>query len=151
MRTLNKVMLIGRLGKDPEVQRFESGTVKASFPLATNEVYTDRNGNKVENTDWHNIVMWRGLATVAEKYLRKGKLIYVEGKVKTRSWEDREGNKRYITEIEVQDMSMLDTRSSTVQSSSNQESTTNENQKVAPAVSTPAPNEQVVSGDDLPF
>lgn len=144
-------MLIGRLGKDPEVQRFESGTVKASFPLATNEVYTDRNGNKVENTDWHNIVMWRGLATVAEKYLRKGKLIYVEGKVKTRSWEDREGNKRYITEIEVQDMSMLDTRSSTVQSSSNQESTTNENQKVAPAVSTPAPNEQVVSGDDLPF
>jgi len=74
-------MLIGRLGKDPEVQRFESGTVKASFPLATNEVYTDRNGNKVENTDWHNIVMWRGLASVAEKYLRKGNLIYVEGKV----------------------------------------------------------------------
>lgn len=117
MRTLNKAMLIGRLGKDPEVQKFESGTVKASFPLATNEVYTDRNGQRVENTDWHNIVMWRGLASIAEKYLRKGSLVYLEGKIKTRSWEDREGQKRYITEIEVNDLSMLDTRASTIRQS----------------------------------
>jgi len=144
-------MLIGRLGKDPEVQRFESGTVKCSFPLATNEVYTDRNGNKVENTDWHNIVMWRGLASVAEKYLRKGNLIYVEGKVKTRSWEDREGTKRYITEIEVQDMSMLNTNNSTVQSSDTTSQTQGDNTKGASAISTPSPNEKVVSEDGLPF
>jgi len=150
MRTLNKVMLIGRLGKDPEVQRFESGTVKASFPLATNESYTDRNGNKVENTDWHNIVMWRGLATVAEKYLRKGNLIYVEGKVKTRSWEDREGTKRYITEIEVQDMSMLNTNNSAVQSNTSSHAKT-ERVEGASAVTTPAPDEKVVSDDSLPF
>lgn len=108
MRTLNKVLLIGRLGKDPEIQHFESGTVKASFPLATNEVYTDRAGNRIENTDWHNIVMWRGLASIAEKYLHKGSLIFLEGKIKTRSWDDKDGNKRFITEIEATDLSMLD-------------------------------------------
>jgi len=108
MRTLNKVLLIGRLGKDPEIQHFESGTVKASFPLATNEIYTDRAGNRIENTDWHNIVMWRGLASIAEKYLHKGSLIFLEGKIKSRSWDDKDGNKRFITEIEASDLSMLD-------------------------------------------
>jgi len=111
MRGLNKVMLIGRLGKDPDMVYFEgSDTVKASFTMATNEVYRDREGNKIEKTDWHNVVMWRGLARVAEKYLRKGSRVYVEGKLKTRSWEDQNGLKRYITEVEVSDMQMLDTR-----------------------------------------
>ena len=109
MRGLNKVMLIGRLGKDPDMVYFEgSDTVKASFTMATNEVYRDREGNKIEKTDWHNVVMWRGLARVAEKYLRKGSRVYVEGKLKTRSWEDQSGMKRYITEVEVSDMQMLD-------------------------------------------
>ena len=111
MRGLNKVMLIGRLGKDPDMVYFEgSDTVKASFTMATNEVYRDREGNKIEKTDWHNVVMWRGLARVAEKYLRKGSRVYVEGKLKTRSWEDQNGTKRYITEVEVLDLQMLDSR-----------------------------------------
>ncbi len=110
MRGLNKVMLIGRLGRDPEMVYLESGTVKASFPIATNEVYKDRDGNRVEKTDWHNIVMWRGLAQVAERFLKKGSLVYVEGKLKTRSWQDQNGSKRYITEVEAVDMQMLETQ-----------------------------------------
>jgi len=112
MRGLNKVMLIGRLGRDPEMVYLESGTVKASFPIATNEVYKDREGNRVEKTDWHNIVMWRGLAQIAEKYLKKASLVYIEGKLKTRSWQDQNGNKRYITEVEATDLQMLESRNS---------------------------------------
>ncbi len=108
MRGLNKVMLIGRLGKDPEMVYFESGVAKASFTLATNEIYRDREGNKIEKTDWHNIVMWRGLAEVSGKFLKKGSRVYIEGKLKTRSWETQEGIRRYITEVEATDMHMLD-------------------------------------------
>ena len=110
MRTLNKVLLIGRLGKDPEVQHFESGTVRANFPLATSDSYTDRNGQRIENTEWHNIVMWCGLGSIAEKYLKKGSLVFIEGRMKTRSWDDKEGHKRYVTEIEATDLSMLDVK-----------------------------------------
>lgn len=110
MRGLNKVMLIGRLGKDPEMIFFESGVAKASFTLATNEIYRDRDGNKIEKTDWHNVVMWRKLAEISGKYLKKGSRVYIEGKLKTRSWDDRDGNKRYITEVEAIDMHMLDTK-----------------------------------------
>ena len=98
--TVNKVILIGNLGKDPEVRHFENGGVLASFPLATSESYTDRQtGEKKENTDWHDVVLWRGLAEVAEKYLHKGTKVYVEGKLKKRSYQDREGNTRYVTEV----------------------------------------------------
>jgi single-strand DNA-binding protein len=98
--TVNKVILIGNLGKDPEIRHFENGGVLASFPIATSESYTDRQtGEKKENTDWHDIVLWRGLAEVAEKYLHKGTKIYVEGKLKKRSYQDREGNTRYVTEV----------------------------------------------------
>ena len=109
--SVNKVILIGNLGKDPDVRRLENGTAVASFPIATSESYKDRNGNRVDSTEWHNIVMWRGLAEIAEKYLRKGSSIYVEGKLKTRSWEDQDRNTRYITEVVADNMTMLGSRS----------------------------------------
>lgn len=104
--SLNKVMLIGNLGKDPEIQTFDSGAKKAAFSIATTEKYTNRDGQKSESTEWHNIVCWNKLADLAENYLRKGKQIYVEGKIKTRSWEE-DGKKRYITEIEALGIQML--------------------------------------------
>lgn len=103
---INKVILVGRLGKDPEVKYLEADKVVASLALATSERYTDRNGNKVENTEWHNLEMWDGLAKVAEKYLKKGSLVYVEGKLKTDSYE-KEGITRYNTKIRVNTMNML--------------------------------------------
>lgn len=106
--SVNKVILIGNLGKDPEVRHFENGGVLASFPIATSESYTDRQtGEKKENTDWHDIVLWRGLAEVAEKYLHKGTKIYVEGKLKKRSYQDREGNTRYVTEVVGEELTIL--------------------------------------------
>jgi len=107
MSGVNKVILIGNLGKDPEVRSIEGGAKVASFSLATNEVFRGKDGNKVEQTEWHNVVVWRGLAELAEKYLKKGSQIYLEGKIKTRSWDDKEGNKRYITEIVGDTMTFL--------------------------------------------
>lgn len=98
------------MGKDPEIRHMEGGISKASFPLATSEVYT-KDGQRVEQTEWHNIVLWRGLAEIAEKYLHKGKLVYVEGKLRTRSWDDKEGNKRYTTEVVADSFTMLGRRS----------------------------------------
>ena len=109
--SVNKVILVGNLGKDPEVRYLEGGVAVASFPLATSEKYKDRNtGERVSQTEWHNIVLWRGLAEVAEKYLKKGNQVYVEGKLKTRSWEDQNGQKRYTTEIVADNMTMLGSR-----------------------------------------
>ncbi|MCH8902606.1 MAG: single-stranded DNA-binding protein [Bacteroidetes bacterium] len=108
MRGLNKVMLIGHLGKDPEIQHLEQGVTLAKFSIATSEAYTDKDGQKVTQTEWHNIVIWRKLAEIAEQFLKKGSLIYLEGKIRTRSWEDKEGNKRYSTEIVADNFTMLD-------------------------------------------
>jgi single-strand DNA-binding protein len=106
--SVNKVILIGNLGKDPEVRYLESGVPVANFPIATSESFTDKNsGEKREVTDWHNIVMWRGLAQVAEKYLKKGMKVYVEGKLKTRSWTDDNNQTRYTTEVVADQMTML--------------------------------------------
>lgn len=105
--SVNKVILVGNLGQDPKTQHFESGAVKTAFSLATTETYTGKDGNRVQETEWHNIVIWGKLAEIAEKYLQKGKQIYVEGKIKTRSWDDKDGNKRYTTEIEVSNFQML--------------------------------------------
>lgn len=108
MAGVNKVILVGNLGKDPEVRHLESGAVVANFPLATSDSYKDRKtGERITQTEWHNIVIWRGLAEVAEKYLKKGSSVYVEGKLRTRSWDDKEGNKRYTTEIVADNMTML--------------------------------------------
>jgi single-strand DNA-binding protein len=105
--SVNKVILIGNLGKDPEVRHLENGTAVANFPLATSENYTDKNGERVSTTDWHNVVLWRKLAEVSEKFLKKGDKIYVEGKLKTRSWQDQEGNTKYTTEVVGDSMTML--------------------------------------------
>lgn len=106
--SVNKVILIGNLGKDPEVRRLENGAVVANFSLATSESYIDKStGEKREVTDWHDIVLWRGLAEVAEKYVRKGYKVYIEGKLKKRSWQDKEGNTRYTTEIVADEMTIL--------------------------------------------
>ncbi len=107
MGSLNKVMLIGNLGKDPEVRAIPSGAKVANFSIATTESYTDKNGQKVDKTEWHNIVLWRGLAEVAEKYLHKGGQVYIEGRLQTRSWEDANQQKRYTTEIIGDSMVLL--------------------------------------------
>ena len=99
MPGVNKVILIGNLGRDPEVKYLEGGIAVANFPVATTETFRDKNGNKNEHTEWHQIVMWRKLAEVCEKYLRKGQMVYIEGKIRSRQWEDSEGNKRFTTEI----------------------------------------------------
>ena len=104
-------MLIGNLGKDPDIQYLEGNIGVAKFPLATTETYKDRGGKLVSQTEWHTVVLWRGLAELAQKYLHKGSLIYVEGRLRTRSWEDREGNKKFATEIVADNLIMLDKRS----------------------------------------
>lgn len=106
MSGINKVILVGHLGKDPEVRHLEGGVAVASFPLATSEMF-NKDGRKVEQTEWHNIVMWRGLADVAAKFLQKGKLVYIEGKLRTRSFEDKEGIKKYTTEVVAENFTML--------------------------------------------
>jgi single-strand DNA-binding protein len=107
MSGVNKVILIGRLGKDPEVRNLDNGAVVANFSIATSESYKDRTtGEKKEITEWHNIVLWRGLAEIAQKYLRKGDMVYIEGKLRTRSWE-KDGVTRYTTEIVADNMTML--------------------------------------------
>ena len=112
MASLNKVMLIGNLGKDPEVRTIPSGVKVANFSIATSSSYTGKDGNRVEKTEWHNIVMWRGLAEVAEKYLKKGNPVYIEGRLETRSWEDQTGTKKYMTEVIADNMVMLGGRRS---------------------------------------
>jgi len=107
MRGVNKVILVGRLGKDPETRKIDANTSKVTFPLATSEAYKNQDGTWTENTDWHNIVMWRGIAERAERELRKGNVVYIEGKLKTRSWEDKDGNKRYTTEVVVENFQSI--------------------------------------------
>ena len=110
MRGVNRVMLIGNLGKEPDVQYLEGNIAVAKFPLATTETYKDRAGKLISQTEWHTVVLWRGLAELAQKYLHKGSLIYVEGRLRTRSWDDREGNKKFATEIVGDNLIMLDKR-----------------------------------------
>ncbi len=108
---VNKVVLIGNAGQDPEVRHLDSGVAVANFNLATNETYKDKNGDRVTQTEWHRIVLWRGLAEVVEKYVKKGELLYIEGRLRTRSWDDKDGNKRYTTEILADAMKMLGKKS----------------------------------------
>ena len=136
--SVNKVILVGNLGKDPEVRTLENGVKKVSFPLATSEVYKDKDtGDKRTETEWHNIVIWRGLADVAEKYLRKGQQVYVEGKIKSRQYKDKEGNQRYITEV-VADNFVMMSRSSDAPKNNGGRDTAHENYSSSPT-------------DDLPF
>jgi single-strand DNA-binding protein len=143
MSGVNKVILIGNLGKDPELRNFEGGNVVANFSLATTEVYRDRTGNKVEQTEWHNIAMWGKLAEIAGKILRNGAKVYIEGRIKNRSWEDKEGNKRYITEIVAENFTLLGPR----QGNGNQGGGTDYEM----SHSQPEGDKNMVVGDDLPF
>ncbi len=110
MSGINKVILVGHLGKDPEVRHLDGGVTVASFPLATSETF-NKDGKRVEQTEWHNIVLWRGLAEVASKYLQKGKLVYIEGKLRTRTFEDKEKVKKYVTEVVAENFTMLGRKS----------------------------------------
>ena len=145
MSGINKVILVGNVGKDPEVKYLEGGVAVAKFPLATSEVYKNKEGQRVESTEWHNIVMWRGLAEVAEKYVRKGKQLYIEGRIKTRTYGE-ENNKKYFTEILADTMTMLGTRGDG--SGSSTHSGTSEPARM---VDTPAPEISAGPSDDLPF
>jgi len=152
MAGVNKVILIGNLGKDPEVRHLESGVMVANFTLATTESYKDRNtGERQQVTEWHNIVLWRGLAEVAETYLKKGNQVYVEGKLRTRSWTDQEGNTRYTTEVIADNMTMLGGRPAEASTAA---ASTTPTSSVTSEVTAPAsPNITTVSddSDDLPF
>lgn len=136
---VNKVILIGNVGKQPEIRRLDSGVGVANFPLATSETYKNKNGEKVTDTTWHNIVIWRGLVDVVEKYVKKGDQLYLEGKITTRSWDDKDGNKRYTTEIVVNNMQMLGGK-------------INESEPASESTSKPAENKpEITEDDDLPF
>ena len=110
MRGVNRVMLIGNLGKDPDVQVLEGNIAVAKFPLATTETFKDRGGKLVSQTEWHTIVLWRGLAELAQKYLHKGSLVYIEGRLRTRNWDDKEGHRKFATEVVGDNLIMLDKR-----------------------------------------
>jgi single-strand DNA-binding protein len=107
MAGVNKVLLVGNLGKDPELKYFEGNIAKVAFSLATNEYFKDKSGNRIEQTEWHNIIMWRTLAENAAKLLKKGTLVYIEGKLQTRQWTDKEGVKRNVTEIIAENFNIL--------------------------------------------
>lgn len=111
MRGVNRVTLIGNLGKEPDMQFLEGNIGVAKFSLATTETFKDRSGKLISQTEWHTVVLWRGLAELAQKYLHRGSLVYIEGRLKTRSWEDKEGNKKFATEIVGDNLIMLDKRS----------------------------------------
>jgi len=107
MASVNKVILVGNLGADPELRYTNTGTAVANFRIATNDTWTDKNGEKQERTEWHAIVAWGKLGEICGKYLKKGRSVYVEGRLQTRQWEDQQGNKRYTTEVVAQTMQML--------------------------------------------
>jgi single-strand DNA-binding protein len=106
-KSVNKVILIGNLGKDPELKHTSGGTAVASITVATNERYKDKNGEWQDKTEWHNVVLWQRLAEIASEYLKKGRSVYIEGRLQTRSWEDKQGQKRYTTEIVASDLVLL--------------------------------------------
>lgn len=110
MRGVNKVTLVGNLGRDPDIQYIEGEIPVAKFPLATTEMRKERNGNVISETEWHTVVLWRGLAELASKYLHKGSLVYIEGRLRTRTWEDKDKNRRFQTEIVGENLVMLEKR-----------------------------------------
>lgn len=142
VNSVNKVILVGRLGRDPEVKFTQGGVALARFSMATDETWKDQNGERQQRTEWHNIIAWRKLAEICGQYLTKGRLVYIEGRLQTRSWEDREGNKRYTTEIQADNMVMLGGKGEEEQ---------------APAASAPPPpsattrSEPEMGDDDIPF
>lgn len=155
-RGVNKVILIGNLGSDPEVKYTPDGVPVANFNLATSESWNDRNtGERQERTEWHRLVLWRKLAEIAGQYLKKGAKIYVEGKLQTRSWDDQSGQKRYMTEVVVFDMQMLDSRGEGGGDSGGRDAGYSDRpasgQNFGPASQPAAPPPPGGDDDDLPF
>ncbi len=146
--SINKVILVGNVGADPEVRHLDNNVAVANLRLATSESYVAKNGERVTTTEWHNIVLWRGLAEMAEKYIRKGKQIYVEGRIRTRSYDDKDGQKRYITEIYGDVVRLLGARD-TQQGDSHSESQNQRESPSATQVETSGFGDQ--PEDDLPF
>lgn len=140
MAGVNKVILVGNLGKDPEVRHLDNGRAVANFSIATSEVYKNKQGERVTNTEWHNVVLWTPLAEIAEKFLKKGSQVYIEGKLTTRSWDDQDGNKRYTTEVVGREMTLLGSRSESGASD------TGNNMAESPVSNIPEEDT-----DDLPF
>lgn len=158
--TLNKVMLIGHLGDDVKMNYFDGGNCLGRFPLATNESYTNKQtGERVTNTEWHNIVVRNKAAEVCEKYLKKGDKVYVEGRLKTRQWQGEDGNTRYTTEIQVTDFTFLSNKSESQQQTSqspvSQSNTSAKNQNSTPSpvqkTQEVVPQQEQQEDDDLPF
>ena len=147
--SVNKVILVGNVGKDPEIRHLDSNVSVANFPLATSESYTNKAGEKVTTTEWHNIVCWRSSATYAENYIRKGSQLYVEGKIKTRTYDAPDGSKRYVTEIYTDSMQLLGKRADSPTPSESNKTTQ------IPTVNEPADNfsygKEDKEEDDLPF
>lgn len=137
---VNKVILVGHVGKDPEVKHLDNGSAYARFTLATSENYKDKEGNKVTNTEWHNIVVWRGLADVAEKYVKKGSKLFIEGKITTRTYE-QDGVTKYFYEIVGNNFQMLDSKPSGG----------GENAPIEPSEPTSTTKNEELPTDDLPF
>ena len=143
---VNKAILVGRLGRDPEVRYTSTGTPVANFSLATDESWTDKNGERQRRTEWHQIVVWSRLAEICERYLRKGRLVFIEGTIQTREWEDRDGNRRRTTEIVARNMQMLGSRSDEMGMGSTAQ------RPVARAPEPAQPSQEVeITDDDIPF
>ena len=157
MAGVNKVILIGNLGADPEVRHLQNGTPVANIRLATSETFKDRTtGERREQTEWHNVVLWRGLAEITEKYLRKGSKVYIEGKLRTRQWQDKDNNTRYTTEIVADEMTMLDRASDSGQGpvpGAEQRAAVMGGNAPRPAQQAPAPISDPAADemDDVPF
>lgn len=151
--TLNKVMLIGHTGDDVKMHYFEGGGCLGRFPMATNEVYTNKStGEKVNNTEWHNVVVRNKAAEICEKYLKKGDKIYVEGRIKTRKWQDDSGNDRYSTEIQCTDFTFLTPKGDQQSGPGNTNAENQQNAtKSQPAANQPKPASTKEEDDDLPF
>ncbi len=146
MAGINKAILIGNLGKDPELRRTNNGSTVVSFPLATTERWTDKNGERKDKTEWHNIVAWGKLADLANQYLKKGRPVYIEGRITTNSWDDKDGNKRYRTEIVASQVQFLGSSTNGAGNSPSLEATgqrTNMNESI--------PEPEPIVEDDLPF
>lgn len=144
MPGINKAILLGHVGKDPDIRHLDNGRAVAKFTLATTEQYKNREGERVEKTEWHNINMWSPLAEIVEKYVHKGSKLYLEGRIQTRNYEDASGNKKYFTEVEAREMIMLDNKaegSSSYEPAASSSTTASE----------PAPPPVAEDADDLPF
>lgn len=146
MRGLNKAMIIGRLGKDPVMRYTPNGQAVANFSIATDEVWSDRSGERKTRTEWHNIVAWAKLAETCGQYLKKGKLVYVEGRLQTRQWEDQSGGKRQTTEIVINEMVILEPKGGAMDHPAGPEYP-----EAAPAKNGIVVNDNPITDDDVPF